>query len=305
VSKGLDSGSAVARLVLGTAGLGMAYGLAPEGEAHPRASSIENAIFLLRTALEAGVGAFDTAPAYGEAETRVGMALGEAGAVWTKVSDRLPGPGLHDRVRESLEKSLGRLRRKRIDLLQWHNWNASVREDAYFRQSWGILGRDSRISALGATTYGSEDALLAVSSGLFTLVQVEWNLLNQRVVRTVAPVARAAGVRLAVRSVYLRGVLTSKGEKLPDQLRPLQEPHARVARLAADLGMDVPGLALRAALDHEDIDLVLIGVDRVEELRQSLSVAEQTPLPSWVWPRLRELDLQDTALADPRGWDQT
>jgi aryl-alcohol dehydrogenase-like predicted oxidoreductase len=59
------------RLVLGTVALGMAYGIA--GRDAPAESA---ALAVIRAAAALGVGAIDTAPAYGEAERRVGLALG-------------------------------------------------------------------------------------------------------------------------------------------------------------------------------------------------------------------------------------
>ncbi len=258
---------------------------------------------LLRAALSEGVCQFDTAPAYGEAEARLGLALGAEGAVWTKLDHRLePGSELPAQAVASLEGSLRRLRRRRLDLLQWHNWNARLAEDPHFQAGWKELARDPRVTALGASTYGAEDALAAVASGAFSVVQVEWNLLNQRVLRALASTASGKGVRIAVRSVFLQGVLTAKGEALPPHLRKLAEPRSRAARLAASLGFDLSALALRAALEHPDVDFVLVGVDAMEQLEGALTVARGAGLPPDCWPDLESLEVADSRIADPRYW---
>lgn len=289
--------------MLGTAGLGMAYGLPAADGGPPEPPSIEAAVDLLRAALSAGIGGFDSAPAYGEAEAVVGRALAGTGVVWTKLDHRLePGPGLSGRAFASLGGSLGRLQRERVDLLQWHNWTATLAQDPWFVDCWRGLAGDRRVGALGATTYGPDDASAAVESGLFSVVQVEWNLLNQRVVRTIAPRARARGVRIAARSVLLRGVLTPKGDRLPDGLAALVEPRQRAVRVAAELGVSLPALALRAALDEPDISFVLVGTDRREQLDEALAAAMAPALPPEVWSRLRELEAADPQVADPRHW---
>ena len=87
-------------------------------------------------ALELGVNFFDTAPAYGDgvSEEHLGETLEALGArclVATKV--RLGAEGLADpaaAVTRSLETSLRRLRRDRVDLLQLHDPVRVAREAA-------------------------------------------------------------------------------------------------------------------------------------------------------------------------------
>lgn len=280
----------VQRLVLGTAALGLAYGL-PDA-AGRRGAAAEEAGAVLAAAASAGIGAIDTAPAYGTAEDLVGMHAASGPAVWTKL-------GAGDAA-GSWTASLTRLRRTRIDLLQWHNWTAAVAHSDDFRRTWDAAHQAPEIMALGATTYGIEDALAAVASGCFAVVQVEFNLLNQAVVAAVAPHARAAGVRVAVRSVWLQGVLTARGDS------PALAPDLRAARAAAitraeHLGSDLPALALRAALDHPGIDHVLIGSGSRAELASALVAAEAAPLAARDHAELIDLHVGGS-LCDPRTW---
>jgi aryl-alcohol dehydrogenase-like predicted oxidoreductase len=138
----------------------------------------------------------------------------------------------------------------------------------FFLEAWELLRSNNRIKGLGASTYGVQDALAAVKSGLFDLVQIEWNLLNQSVLNAIGKLASQNGVKIALRSIFLQGVLTVKGENLPNHLQKLAVPRGRAARLAMDFEMPINALALRAALDHVAKPYVLIGPDRLSQLHE-------------------------------------
>lgn len=274
------------KLVFGAASLGMAYGLPRDGAAANQAPSEADAAALVQRALELGVTVFDTAPAYGDSELRLGRALGDHGSVWTKVAS--------GDASTSLDASLARLQRSRVQLLQWHNWTAALARDDAWVRAWLALRGDARVERLGATTYGVDDALAAADSGLFDVVQCEFNLLNQRVVAALAD----HSIRIAVRSVLLQGALTDEGRKLPNK-SALREGVER-ARLAARGRLT--RLAMRAALEHPAISYVLIGIDRQAQLDEAVGLADDARLDDVEVAAIPSLDLGGDPATDPRTW---
>jgi len=277
----------VPELVFGAASLGMAYGLPRVGAtANPTLPESE-AVALVECALDAGITTFDTAPAYGESEARLGRILGARGTVWTKVTSGDP--------RASLVASLAKLRRPRVDLLQWHNWTAALGRDAAWTAAWTRLRSDVRVAQLGATTYGVADAIAAADSGLFDVVQCEFHLLNQGVVAALA--GHDCGV--AVRSVFLQGALTDDGRELP-ALPALRAGIDRARSAAADVGLT--RLALRAALEDPAISFVLVGIDRTAQIEEAVRIASGPPLSPDQRARIAALDLGGDSACDPRTW---
>jgi 1-deoxyxylulose-5-phosphate synthase len=291
-------------LVFGTAGLGMAYGLPRAGQTRAVMSETEGAT-LIEAAVRLGIDVFDTAPAYGVAEDRLGRVLGERGQVWTKL-------GRHEKISAtltedtlaSLEASLTRLRRPVIDVLQWHNWTADLIESSHFRACWARLGADRRVRRLGASTYGTADALAAVESGLFQVVQVEWNILNQGVVEAIDPVARPRGISIAVRSVFLQGALTGEPRDLPP-VPALVARVKRAERCAREAGLSLRDLALRSALSQDGVSYVLMGFDRVNQLEETIRVAENARLDAATLRAVRDLSEAWDPVLDPRTWPAT
>jgi aryl-alcohol dehydrogenase-like predicted oxidoreductase len=258
------------RLVLGGAGLGMAYG----GRERPDEGRV---VETLAAAAELGIPAVDTAPAYGCSEERVGRYW--RGAVWTKT-----GPG------QDLGESLARLGRERVEVLQWHNW--TLEHGSAFRRL--REAEASRVDRFGMTVYGAENAAAALAAG-GKVVQLPWNLLDQAPVNEVASAARTAGCALAARSVYLQGLLA--GRQPPPAASGLAPAIARIARAAAEHGVPPAVFALRAALDHPALDHVLIGCDHPDQLRAVSCALRCAP----VGPRT-ELAAAGEPGLDPRGW---
>jgi aryl-alcohol dehydrogenase-like predicted oxidoreductase len=286
------------RLVFGTAALGLPYGLGRDGRP-PELMPEARAAALVTDARERGFAIFDTAPGYGVSEERMGRIVDGAATVWTKVGHDVKED--YGRVEGSVATSCERLRRPLLDLLQWHNFTAERGADARFRDAWKRLAAGGRVRALGATTYGPADARAAVESGLFTLVQVEWNVLNQRVVREVGELARARGVKLAVRSVLLQGVLSEAARDLP-ALPDLHRARARALDVARQHGLPLEEMAMRAALHHRLIDHVLVGIDTEGQAQAALELERKGPLPAALVDAIEALDLGGDPATDPRVW---
>lgn len=279
------------KLVFGAASLGMAYGLPRQGAAANEAPSEAEASSLVERALALGITTFDTAPAYGESEARLGRLLGARGAVWTKVAAGDPS--------RSLAASLERLQRPRVELLQWHNWTESLGRDDAWLAAWAALRGDTRVVQLGATTYGVPDAVAAATSGLFDVVQCEFHVLNQGVVNALAEHVARGAIKVATRSVLLQGALTDDGRALPD-LPSLRAGEAR-ARGAAE-GVGLTRLAMRAALEHRAIGHVLVGIDRCEQIEEAAGIASGPALEPAVAAQVPALDLGGDPACDPRKW---
>src|SRR5262249_55767718 len=145
-------------------------------------------------ALELGVNLFDTAPSYGDgaSEEHLGQTLQTLGArclVATKV--RLGADGLADpgrAVTRSLETSLRRLRRERVDLLQLHD-PVRVRRaggepgvDEVFERilpAFEALRRAGKVGFVGMTAIGDTPAVHRIlAAGAVESAQVCMNLLN-------------------------------------------------------------------------------------------------------------------------------
>ncbi len=302
------TGLKVSHLALGTAALGLDYGL--PGSADFDRPSFEAAAGLVRRCLNAGVNFFDTAPAYGVAEEILGAALADAPdaviaskAAVTSARDGAAPPEVLGELRRSVEASLKRLGRDRLDILKLHSATEEDLRDERLLRALDTLRAEGLTTATGATVYGETAALAAIGSGVIDVVQVAFNLLDQRASVRVFPEAGRQGVALVIRSALLKGALTPRWRNLPVGLAGLRRA---VGRIIDDLELDESDLAataLRFCLGHgAPVSSVLIGVVSTEELDRALVAAAAGPLPSDLLSRIANCAIADEALLNPSHW---
>ena len=282
-------------------------------------------------ALELGITYFDTAPLYGvgQSEVNLGAVLRELGAdpiVGTKV--RLEPPDL-DRVdtaiAESVEASLRRLGRERVDLIQLHNplLPHSRLDEAGLAphhlpavlRAFEALERQGKVRCWGITGLGETERLhQAVAAGGFHTVQAVYNLLNPSAGGQ-APagfpyqdyrqlIHQAAGKQMGVIAIRVLagGALSGTPDRHPVAARSVT-PIATERDYATDVARarrfaflvehgtvsSLVEAAIRFAISKPEISTALVGISSPEQLEQAVEYANRGPLPAEVLGRLHEI----------------
>jgi aryl-alcohol dehydrogenase-like predicted oxidoreductase len=270
-------------------------------------------------ALELGVNFFDTAPLYGDgvSEEHLGEALAALRPqclVATKV--RLGESGLSDPgkdVTRSLETSLRRLRRDRVDLLQLHDPIRVERTDGQpgadevlerILPAFDALRRAGKIGFVGMTAIGDTPAIhRVVDSGGVDSAQVPFNLLNPSAGVTVPrgfpgqdldrllDLTRAEHVGVVVIRVLAAGALSGEAERHPIAV-PTVDPiasgpdyatdvaRARTLRVLVEEGYaaSLVEAALRFPLGFDSVSTVLLGYSSQEHLEVAAAAVAKGPL---------------------------
>jgi aryl-alcohol dehydrogenase-like predicted oxidoreductase len=285
------TGLQVSAIGFGTVSLGIDYGIAAPGEFGRPSDGASIAV--LRSALARGVTFYDTAPAYGESERLLGEALGPEAVIATKIT-------VGEDVDRSLARSRERLKRP-PEIVQIHNATVEILREGRLLSSLAAARDRGAFRFIGASVYTEAEALAAIECGVDVL-QVAYNLLDQRMAARVFPAAQKAGVGVLVRSAFLKGALTEKAAHLPDSLRELRDAADRARRT---LGVDwqgLPQVALRFCLSHPAISTVLFGARTASELEAALAALAEGPLPADALERCGGLALTDDRLLNPARW---
>ena len=298
------TGLRVSALSLGTVALGVQYGIQSGHDKPAREASIA----LLRTAYSAGINLFDTAPNYGEAEDLLGAALHhESDACFaSKVS--LPAEGVSFTAAElaaalnaSVDKSRAALRRDCIDILQVHNLSVSHAANPLIGEALQALKTAGKVRHLGASVYTEDEAMTAMHSGWVDVLQVAYNVLDQRMAMRVFEEAKQLNIGVLTRSAFLKGALTPRARQLPDALAPLRHAVDTLAQ-AWDISLEaMPHAALAFCLGEARISSVLIGPSNEDELMQALASLNAADAAAAHAVGIAHA-LNDARLVDPRLW---
>ena len=255
------TGADVSRLGYGGAAIGLTNYLGHFDAQANRAASIE----AVRTAADDGLTYFDTAPGYGAglSEEIFGAALvGLAGlTIATKVKAE---PGID--VRASLEASLTRLRRPRIDLLQIHGTSIDRETCRAILAPGGMLAQMHRlrdeglVAAIGFTSEDNNSSVYdLIECGGFDVMQIAYNLLLQHPYEPTRPfgslfAAKAKGMF----TVAMRTITSS-----------IFQRWIRLANPADTF--DYTGALIQFVLSNKLIDVALVGMRTVGDVRSSMS----------------------------------
>jgi D-threo-aldose 1-dehydrogenase len=287
----------------------------------------EAALAVVAAAWDAGIRAFDTSPLYGGglSEERFGSGLDgrrrEDYFLSTKTGVSRPyaqaaaPPGGARRAadvwdyspegtRRSIERSLGRLKTGRLDLVHLHD--VENRTDAAMAaypaleelRVRGVVGA----IGIGANTVEAPLALMAQAHFDAVLVAGRYSLLDQSMLRMVAP-ARASGTRLIVGGVFNSGILAtgavSNATFHYDPAPPaILERTRAIEALCGRHGVPLRAAALQFPLAHPDVSMLLLGPRNVGELSDNLAMLAH-PIPSAFWDELQGAGLVDKACPLP------
>jgi aryl-alcohol dehydrogenase-like predicted oxidoreductase len=270
-------------LVLGTAQLGGAYGIANSSGA----PSQDAAVAMVEAALEGGIDTFDTASGYGASEDVLGRALATLGVaedvhVVTKVLAMAPEVVADESlaraaIEASLEHSRERLGLTTLSTVLFHR-----EEDAAHLSALAELRRAGWCQNIGVSV-GNFPGLASelARTPEVDAVQVPLNVFDRRHLEggTLAA-AQHAGVTVYVRSVFLQGLVLMPEERIHPLLRDIIPTRRAVHALAAEAGLSPAEFAVRYVLAQPgDVRLVL-GAETVEQVRANVALASGGPLPA-------------------------
>src|SRR5690349_5853330 len=181
--------------------------------------SEDDAMRVLRTAVESGVTFFDTADVYGDgrSERIIGrFGAGNAGQgvmVATKMGRRVeqqPENYTMDNFRAWTDRSRVNLGVDRLDLVQLHCPPTAVfASDAVF-DALDTLVAEDRIAAYGVSVETCGQALTAIARPGVASVQIIMNAFRRKPLDEVLPAAAAAGVGIIVRVPLASGLLSGR-----------------------------------------------------------------------------------------------
>ena len=276
-------------LLLGTAQWGSDYGVTNEAGRLTDSALVE----LLNAARSLDVTLVDTAPAYGDAEARIGRTAPDL-RIQTKVNLVEPAQPVADQVIGSSELT----RQAVLWGVLAHDWPAANPSSrAAGADELGRLLREGLVERVGVSAYEEADLtdLLTVfpSAGV---VQVPVSLLDQRLSgRELIGELRAAGVRIQARSIFLQGLLLAAA---PHGAFASHPDLQRAQQAAKSLGLSPLALALGFIRTQEWIDEVVVAPTSAEEMLAIHAAWVETPL-DLDWANFASADLD---LLDPRRW---
>lgn len=264
----------------------------------------------LQLAVDLGCNFFDTAWAYGDGKSdgllgqiiqkNSGKRLYAASKIppknltWPsspkfKYRDVFPADHVFDYARRIREK----LGAESIDLLQFHVWEDAWADEPEFRSTVEKLKRDKwiRYFGLSLNRWQPENGMKAIRTGLVDAVQVIYNVFDQSPEDELFPLCKEKNIGVIARVPLDEGSLS--GNMTPDTTFPESDWRSkyfckdnliptleRVEKLKkiVPAGMTLPEMSLRFILANPVVSTVIIGMRKLEHVRQNIATSDAPPL---------------------------
>jgi aryl-alcohol dehydrogenase-like predicted oxidoreductase len=285
------------KLALGSAQFGLSYGVANEvGQV-----CLDEAKAILDLARRNGVSVIDTAIAYGESE----YTLGQCGIDNWSVVSKLPQmprdvASVEGWVVEQVENSLKRLGVTKLDAVLLHRPDQLFEKNGIaLYEALKIIKAKGLTDKIGISIYESDELPSIFENMHFDLVQAPLNIFDQRLLDSGwAKRLKSLQVELHVRSAFLQGLLLMPLDKRPIKFNRWKPVWLEWDRWLIDSGLTPLQACLQYVYQIPEVDHVIVGVDRVSQLQEILSVPNNAllTLPQWSIPL-------DGDLLNPAKWN--
>lgn len=268
---------------------------------------VQKAGEVLNTALDQGITFLDTAACYGNSEELIGrtvahrrddfvlaskcghVAGGYEGEAWTAQT-----------VRDSIDRSLVRMKTDVIDLMQLHSCGVDVLEKGEVIEALQKAQQAGKVRFIGYSG-DNESAAWAVDSGLFATLQTSFNLVDQHARTKLFAKVKEQGMGLINKRPIANG--TWGAQASPSDYAAEYFRRAGIMQQAGDLP-EAPEnriwLALGFTLAHDAIDTAIVGTRNPAHMQSNIDwLNSLPPLSAQTVDELyRRFDAQDD------GWVQ-
>jgi len=291
------------KIGLGTVQWGMPYGIANR-DGRPDASGVRA---MLDQAHAGSCDLLDTAYVYGDAERMIGE-QGTAAAPFHIVTKTFPlkGQAVTEQavaaICAAFETSLLRLQRDEIYGLLVHHADDLLAENG--GMLWQALERfkkAGRITKLGVSVYQPEQLKCVLARFPVELVQVPFNIYDQRFVRSgLLTLLKQKGVEVHVRSAFLQGLLLLPAEKLAGYFSPFRSQQERLHLRIQQHGLTPYQACLNFCLSYNEVDRVIVGCETPEQVRMLINSCDDLSASSVA--EMQQFGMDDEALINPSNW---
>jgi aryl-alcohol dehydrogenase-like predicted oxidoreductase len=276
-------------LVLGTAQLGMPYGIANTSGQPDQ----ETALHIIKEAWDGGIRQFDSAQAYGVSEAVLGRALAGLGyssqaKVISKFDpnlDHLDEKSMSNALDESIArlcvpKLFGMLLHREELLSLWPNGLGETLR--------GFV-EARRVRYIGISVYSPDKAIQALNTEGIDIVQIATNILDRRFENAgVFQLADEKRKKVYIRSVFLQGLLLMKPEEIPDKMAFAKPMFEKLDSLCRDSGLTRQEIALGYIKMKMSTSHVVFGAETSDQVKENVRTWRKK-IPESVVNRVRTL----------------
>jgi aryl-alcohol dehydrogenase-like predicted oxidoreductase len=281
------------KLIIGTVQFGSNYGV-------NNLSGIPNDKELLEIfdlAKKSSIDSLDTAPAYGNAQQRIGKLSQNHFNIVTK----FPKINSFDELAESFNNTLKALNSEKVYGFIAHDAATLIDNPKYWDKLLA-LKQEEKVQKIGYSLYNPHQLNQLLEIGLIPdLIQIPYNILNRSFEKSFEKLKKI-GTEIHVRSVFLQGLFFMNPNSLPKKLESLSSVLNELDNISQKLETNIGSLALNFVAQNPNIDAVVIGVESTKQLQNNLRMLDSYLNFVSVRNQIDLIRVQNKELLNPANW---
>jgi len=292
-------------LVLGTVQLGMDYGVANK----TGKPDLRTAFEIVRTAWDHGISFFDTAQAYGDSEEVLGKCFKKL-RVGNKaqpavISKIILNNNINDtdRIIKRVDVSIEKLGLYNLWGLMLHRESCLDTGEKFLTKIASKLKSSKKIENFGVSVYSAEKAIEALYMPEIDIVQVPFNVFDQRALdKGVFHLAAENKKTVFIRSVYLQGLLLLKPDQLSKEMEFSRKALKKYNDFCMTYNISRKLFALAFVINNAPDGMIVIGSEKPDQVKENVSLFEKAKGISI--PDSNSLSVSDQRVINPSLWHQ-
>jgi aryl-alcohol dehydrogenase-like predicted oxidoreductase len=288
------------KIVLGTVQLGLDYGINNQlGK-----PTLEESFEILNIAFDNGIRILDTAEAYGNSQEVIGLFHkkhpNKKFKVITKLAadHKLEAKSFKNHLNQNIEK----LNSDQLFCYMFHDFQ-SFKKSTFLYKEFLEAKKNGIIEKTGIALYTNEEieCVLNNYSG-FDIIQIPFNLFdNDSKRKGFIEKAKAKGIDIHTRSVFLQGLFFYPLNKLPIKLKYLKPYLEKLDVIKNKNNINTQTLALQYVLQKDYVNNVLIGVDSVDQLISNIELcSKKINIPH---KEIDSINVKEDFFLNPSNWN--
>lgn len=283
----------VEKIILGTVQLGMEYGINNSTGMPNRDSAAE----ILSYAFNSGITTLDTADSYGSSYEVISEYMSTTGNFFKVITKFQKSTDFN--LTRYIDKTLASLQINEIEALLFHRFHDS--KDKNLFSNLIEYKRNKIIKNIGVSVYSNDELSESIDNEYIDIIQVPFNLLdNFQKKGELLKKAKFYGKVIHARSVFLQGLFFMK-HKLPTKIEKLSNYLNKIQNIAISNNYTINQLALNYALQQNEVDCILIGVDQKPQLIENLELIKN-PLSVNIIEEINNINVVESELLNPSNW---
>jgi aryl-alcohol dehydrogenase-like predicted oxidoreductase len=279
----------ISKLTLGTAQLGLNYGIANLKGKPDFKTSLE----ILNYSWNNGINAFDTALAYGNSEEILGTFINSLAkeklediVIISKlprieIKNKISFDVLYKYVKEKINQSLSNLNLNSIPIYLLHH-----AEDIYLKNGLVIeclkqIKEEGLIQKIGISIYNSKEAEASLNFKEIEVIQLPINIFNLKLFKTgILNKLNKRDFTIFARSIFLQGLFFLPPDQLPQDLKIAKKYLHIVHKISKDYQIEIADLAALFIRDIPGISSLVIGAESIDQVKNNVRILKKESISS-------------------------